>query len=327
MVNGYRVSGCGWLLSLLALMPTMAGCGKASDDPAEPAAPEAAAAGNLRTVDEFAQRFGARYCQSIADCCSSRGFATNDCATTLETQLRALLQASATNPKIRFNPDGAAACINAYAAALSACTDHASFLQIDSACDRVLEGTIAVGGECGTSAECARPASGSVGCTSGVCVLGQSPVGLNDAPHRKLGEACAATCEGVPREQSCSGTSGADPTLGACWVDEGLVCSNGACVHAPKAGEACVSFGYCEGAAHCVNSVCAADLSDGPCQQDRECLAPAICDYTRKVCTPLKANGEPCEASNECQGGQCYQDRCRTWSVAEPGACRGILDD
>jgi hypothetical protein len=38
------------------------------------------------------------------------------------------------------------------------------------------------------------------------------------------------------------------------------------------------------------------------------------------------ANGEPCEASEQCLGGQCYEFHCRAWTVAGANSCLGVLD-
>jgi len=330
-MKSFGLRGCGWLSLLLAAVQTTVACGNATDDPKlRPSNPGSAGAyGNSpQTLAEFEQRFAESYCQSIAACCSRQGFASTACNTTLREQVRAQLQSSATNPKIHFNPDAGAACIDAYATALQACTDRASFTATDSACERVFEGTVPVGGECGRSAECAPPAHGSVSCTTGVCELGTNPSSARSAPHRQLGEACAGSCESSGGYATCSGSSsGLDPELGSCWLEDGLLCESDVCVRAPLAGEACSSWGYCASTAHCVNKVCIANQSSGPCTQDSECLQPTVCDDTLKTCHPRKANGEPCDTADECQGGQCHEDHCRTWTVADTGACLGVLDD
>ena len=52
MVKGSGLSGRGWLLLLLAGIPSAAGCGKASDDPPGSSDPNAAAAGSPQTGAE-----------------------------------------------------------------------------------------------------------------------------------------------------------------------------------------------------------------------------------------------------------------------------------
>jgi len=318
----------GWV-SLLVAALTSVGCGGTTDRTPDP---HGSAAGGTSTaapqsVDEFTQRFASSYCQNIAGCCRGQGLATTDCESTLQQQLHAQLQISTTNPRIHFNAEAAGACIEAYAAALRTCTDATAFRHVSDVCDALLQGTVPIGGQCGKGGECAKPATGVVSCTSGVCTLGEAYVSLTDAPHRKLGETCMGTCESSPRETSCGGNPNTDPKAGACWIEDGVVCANGVCVAAPRAGEFCASLSYCEAAAHCVSGTCVADQSSGACTQDNQCLAPTTCDRTLNMCAPLKADGVACDQYSECLGGECYEDHCRKWNIARAHSCLGVLDD
>lgn len=325
---GFGLGGGGRAWVLVASIATAVACGNTTDGPPGSSSAGASSVGDTQTPDEFIQQFASNFCRSIADCCTRQGFATTDCETTLVDQLGPELRLSTSNPKIRFNAAAASACIDAYSVALRACTDQALFAKLDDACDPLLEGTVALGGQCGKSAECATPAGAAVSCDSGVCVVAQQPSNVLSAPHRNLGETCASTCDDrSPREISCSGEGNADRNLGACWLQDGLVCASGTCVAAPKAGEACASSGLCARGTHCVSDVCVDSLSTGPCTQDSACLSPSICDDTLRMCISLKANGEACNASDECLGRQCEEHQCRTWSVARTASCLGVLDD
>ncbi|HKO50036.1 MAG TPA: hypothetical protein VJV79_20035 [Polyangiaceae bacterium] len=326
MTDGAWLGGFRWLLLLVAGIPATTGCGNASDDRGPSGA--SGSAGTPQTIDDFSQRFASRYCQSIAGCCSRQGFATTNCETTLREQLRAQLQLTTSNPKIHFDTAAAEGCINGYAAALSACTDQVLFDKMNDDCNLLFEGTVPLGEQCGRSSECARSDRGGTSCTTGVCVLTTNSIDLYNAPHRERGETCGGTCDGTRRNSSCEVVNGADSGVGACWVEDGLACANGVCVPPAKVGEACVAIKHCEITAHCSGGVCVADTSSGRCSQNNQCLpATSICDYTLMMCVPLKANGEACDTSDECLGGECYLDRCRAWTVAAPGACLGVLDD
>jgi len=160
-----------------------------------------------------------------------------------------------------------------------------------------------------------------------VCVLTPNAPNIYSAPHRQLGQTCAGTCNGTPRNTSCE-IIGTDPAVGACWLEDGVACSNGVCVPPQKVGAVCASGKSCETTAHCASGLCVADSSSGPCTQNDQCLAAtSACNYTLMTCVPLAANGEPCDQGDQCLGGQCYLDRCRTWSIAESGTCLGVLDD
>jgi len=340
MKTDVGLGGHGWIWLLLATLAATAGCANTTDSPTDPGGvggqsstgaggtgtSQTSSADAPQTIDDFAKRFADRYCQSIAACCSHQGFATTDCETTLLGQIRPQLQLTASKPKIHYNAQAAQGCIDAYAAALSACTDHELLSKTDDACDGVFEGTVPVGGACGTSQECAGADTG-VSCMTGVCVQGKQYVSPSSAAHRKLGQTCSGTCRGTSSNASCDGSVGADVTAGACWTQDDVVCTNGVCVAAPQVGQSCVSFGYCTATAHCQNSVCVADQSSGPCTTSEDCLAPSVCDYTLQMCVALKQNGEACDQSDQCAGGQCYEDHCRTWTVAQTDSCLGVLDD
>src|SRR6188768_3399167 len=213
MANGSGRRGCGWLLLLAGLQATV-GCGNATDGPPKPNPSPSTGA---QTVDDFTQLFATRFCESIAACCDRQGFATSNCKATLQEQLRAQLQV-ATSSKVQFNPGATSACIDAYVAALSACTDPVPFAQTDDACEPVLEGTVPPGGECGRSADCLKSGTDYVSCTTGICTVSSDPPRVIDLPHRRLGEACVSTCQGTRNSAGCSGTASPDATNGVCWV-------------------------------------------------------------------------------------------------------------
>lgn len=239
--------------------------------------------------------------------------------------MSAQVQSALANPKIHFAPVAAAACIDAYAAVTRACTDHDLYAKLEDTCEPMLEGTVALGGACAKDQECATPASGAADCSAGVCVAAQKPLDLRGTLRRRLGEACSATCrESVGT--SCAPNE-ADLTLGVCWVDDGLTCQNGSCATAPKAGEACTSQVFCDREAHCDSSgVCVANLSGAACSGDFQCPSTERCDGILRVCVPLKQNGETCDVGDGCLGGQCEENRCRTWTVARASSCSGLYD-
>ena len=321
MLNGFGRGRYGVVLCMTVGLGSAVGCGGATESPPPPSTTSAP-----RSVEEFTERLASSYCQSIAACCSRQGFANTDCVTTFQAQLLPALQQSASNPKSHLNGEAAARCIDAYVAANSACTDHALFEKVEEPCEALFEGTTAIGAACGDSAECAPSDAGVADCSAGVCVLAHRPVDLSSGPRRKLGETCAGTCEGTAQNSNCDFPTSADPALGACWTEDGVHCDNGICATAASVGDTCTWFSDCDGMSHCVDGVCVADQSDGPCTRDNHCLGANRCDYTLERCVPLVANGEPCEASEQCLGGQCYEFQCRTWTVAGANSCLGVLD-
>jgi hypothetical protein len=308
----------GVLLCLTFGVGALVGCGGTSESPPGPSTTS-----DPQTLDEFAQRFASSYCQSIAACCSNQGLATTDCESTLQAQVRAGFQEPGSSLDTHLRPEAAKRCIDAYTAALSACMDRALLQKTEVACDGLYEGTVPIGGQCQHSAECAE--RDHVACSGGVCTTFRRPIDYGGQAHRKLGETCAVTCQGTADSFSCGvPTIDADPS--ACWAEDGLYCDNGICATAPKTGEACASSS-CDGTSHCVNGVCVADTSDGPCALDSDCLGTTMCDFGRRTCVPLRADGEPCEAYDQCLGGQCEEGHCGTWTAARANRCLGNLDD
>jgi len=315
MMNA-RGSRYGWLWVLAAGIMTTVACGKTSEDPPGGGGNVAA----IQTWDDFIEQLTSRYCQDIADCCSSQGFPTTDCESTLRARVTDDVASISSKLKVRLNGVAAAACIDAYAAVTHACTDHDLYANLEDTCEPMLEGTVALGGACTDSRECAPQAGGAALCSANVCVAAQRPAPLSSAPRGKVGSACARTCGHSPAETLCTG---GDPTLGSCWLEDGVVCERGTCVAAPKAGEACGSEALCAREAHCDAGVCVNSLIGGACSDDFQCPPTARCDGIGRVCVPLKENGESCDASDDCLGGQCEEYRSRTWSVARASTCLG----
>jgi hypothetical protein len=268
----------------------------------------------------FAVSLASTFCDSIAACCRQSGYDSSLCRSTLEPYLTAAFTVLLSDSRVALDEAGATRCLAAYRAALSACTDRGLARQIDYACSGALKGTVAMGGSCRASGDCLQPATGYAICVSGVCSPSSvNPLPAAESPRATVGQSCDGTCVGDEYSSSCGGSV-------HCWIQDGLYCGNGVCVVAPAVGQACAIGDYCEYSGHCKSGTCVADLATGPCTSDGDCLGTSYCDDSAKVCTPRKANGEICSFDRECSGGQCEQGRCRTWSMATPATCAGLLD-
>jgi hypothetical protein len=276
----------------------------------------------------FATTFATTFCDGIAACCQQAGISSSSCRATLEPRITGRVNLLLSNPKIAFDETAAANCINAYRTVLTACTDQSLSRQVSDACQNVFRGTVAVGGSCGNSNECAQPATGDVSCDTGVCRL-DTTLGSMGTVHAAAGQPCSSTCNGTANSYGCSGavvSGDAGPTTNAsCWIQDGVFCSNGMCVALPAIGQPCGGGNYCAVNAHCQSGTCVADVATGPCTSNDTCVSTSYCDQDAG-CTPLKANGTTCNTGSECAGGQCEQDRCRTWSLATAATCAGVLD-
>jgi hypothetical protein len=312
------VLGLGWLVCCGVL----AGCDGTTDD--DGGAPSSGPVG----VDDFAARFAARYCGSIGPCCDrfDESFDLGDCRTVTESYVRTALQGQLDTLKIVFDESIAGQCIDAYGRALEACTDRDESEAIDTACIGLLRGTVPLGAACNEAIECERSDGQYVLCSTGVCTLDDF-FSLYDAPHATLGEACEGTCASYSDGGSSCNGSGTSASGKACWLDDGLMCVNGTCAAAPTLGEACSAD--CAGGSHCLSGTCVASMATGPCPRGNECVESSFCNYDAATpeCVPRRADGEACDSSEECLGGDCEGDRCRKWSVASRESCAGLFDD
>jgi hypothetical protein len=304
--------------------PTVAGSDASSSTAGADATPTSPAG-------TFAAAFASTFCDSLAGCCRQAGFDPSPCLATVQPQVTAIFTLRATDPKIQFDEAAGASCINAYRTALTTCTDSKLWYQVDDFCIPVFRGTVPAGGSCTEDYQCAVEGTRRPDCSAGVCIPGY-PDAAN-APHGVMGDPCIATCQnagGCSYSTQVSATAPVTATA-ACWTDDGVYCSpDGICAATPALGQTCAYSAYCGKDAHCKNGNCAADFATGACQSNDECLAPSYCDYSADAasgqCAPLKPNGAKCRGSSECAGGQCYQFACRTWTMADPELCAGLLD-
>ena len=316
-VRSEIAAGC--LLCLLSAtgIPACDGSSKKQSD-AGPAKPTAAG--------DFAGALAAAYCTGLAACCKQAGYDSTSCRVTLEAQMGAIVTVNASNPKHTYDEAAAGDCIAALGAAASACTDQALSRQINRACQLVFRGNVPMGGSCGQDGDCIVPANGGVGCDSGVCVASPGSSSVADMTHGMVGEACAGTCEGNGYMSQCSYSSTSTATA-LCWAQDGVYCESGACVATPDIGQPCAFGPYCGANAYCTSGgLCAASLATGPCSSSYDCLSPSYCDSNSGQCTPAKANGATCNLDYECSGGQCELSLCRNWTMANAGACAGLLE-
>jgi len=264
----------------------------------------------------FATALASTYCDSIAACCRQAGDDASLCRSTLEPYLTAGFTVLMQDSRMTFDEAGADGCLSAYRAALSACTDQDLERQINVACKDIFRGNVPMGGSCASDNHCLRPATGYAVCWSGVCSqTAENPNGpWLETTHLTAGQACNGTCSG----SSCNGTAW-------CWTEDGLYCESGFCAAVPTIGQPCAG-NYCEDSGHCQSGMCVADEAAGPCTSDYDCLATSYCTGTPQACTPRKPNGDSCSYERECLGGQCELGRCRTWSMATPAACAGLLE-
>jgi hypothetical protein len=242
--------------------------------------------------------FGTELCGSLSTCCRSNNFPYDPA--TCQQNLTAFFEGRVTGlniPTVKYDPVAAGQCLSAYEQVFNACnislTNTSTLTALDTACNLVFTGTLAVGAACSKDEECIDYASGNGYCNittvdgTGVCAQDAIPTA---GTRGKAGDACISTCPGV--NSTCATTIGTNPGSNTfCYTADGLACSAGVCAPLASLGQPCVTYG---------------------------CVAGTYCDSATSVCIPQTPNGNECLDDFSCQSGKCnYPD---TGGVATPPA-------
>jgi hypothetical protein len=179
-------------------------------------------------------------------------------------------------------------------------------------------GTVAPGGACSRSEECAPSAAGHVDClqwfpagaatVSGVCTV------------QRLGQAgdqpCAGDLEGSVRWTSWTSQATPPAEVVLCDRASGVICGAAqTCVPLTTTGGACLSSETCQAGAFCdlFGLVCTARVGQGaPCTEDQACQDAFYCGPTSSSCAPRRADGATCAVTSECAlASACSAGVCR----------------
>lgn len=279
---------------------------------------------------DFSVQLAQAFCGGISGCCVAGGFATDtaSCVTTFITLFDAQLATRQASANVAYSSVMAGTCVAAYRKAALDCYNPDAAMDASEVCSNVFVGTIALGGACATSEECLADAAQNVRCVTGVCSVASTLVPVADGPRGKLGGICGATCESYASGRatciSRPRRDAATPPV-SCWVDDGLACSSGLCVAIPTLGQPCSDVSRCATDSYCDGTNCVPQIATGSCSIYDACQSSSYCDTTTYQCTPLKPDGATCISSTECSGGDCLEERCRVWSLANSAICSGTL--
>jgi hypothetical protein len=316
---GRRAGTGAGVLFILAAVTALASCDGESDP--SPSGPVAAG--------EFARQFADAWCSGLGPCCDSSGYAFElaQCRQSIAATVDAFVRAQAENPRLSFDEEAARACVDAQRTRFASCGDRAAFDAGDEPCEGLYRGTVALGGSCAESEECAPVTDSGVQCDAGVCAAYDDPYGDGYPPSVAAGQPCDASCNIDAFGSSCDYTTNTAAT-GGCYMNEGLACSytSNVCFPLPSVGEPCVE-GKCVVDSYCSARTCVPAIATGPCPSFVECLRTSYCDFDTTTCIPRKADGTACNDYEECLSYNCEGDVCRKWSAASPALCAGLLDD
>lgn len=292
--------------------PTTTGTGTGTGTGTTPTA-----SGPPTTLLAFAQQYAPAYCAAATPCCKSKGSTTDQagCEKALYQQFT-LIQDSATYDKT-LGKD---------------CIDNLQVLAEDSDACSILEkglseclkavtlqaattGTVAPGGACTSSEECAPPPQGDARCEE----VGLEPKKI--CQHVLGGADGATPCVGDARQTLVVNE---DPKLSVGTVyrcNEGLQCdsSSRVCKAAGAIGSSCFASFECTSSAYCAGGKCVAALADGAkCASDDECSSKSFCS-SKQSCAAYVAPGGACtsDPDSRCADGACVNGKC---AEPDPGA-------
>ena len=266
-----------WLLSSLVVFA----CGSKTDS--------GGGAGALTGVaaEDFVARWVEATCGPTGTCCTNAGIAFDGdhCVVAQTREGRAIL--NDTNAKRTYDPAGAATCIDGVRSIVARCS-YASTLgdEVDEVCHGLFRGTVATGGACQSSKDCALSDQGPVDCQVD-----------RTAPAIPPMPVCVVDPPGLAGEP-CVGRAAPDLTV----AFPHRVCADGL---------------YCDATSHCQ-----ATVGEGAACTSDECGANRSCE--NGVCTPLADLGAPCIDDLQCKSRTCYQQACATGVPIGSNMCSSI---
>jgi hypothetical protein len=281
----------------LALGMTLGGCDGKID----------AGAGNAPPVAEesLPSAVAKSLCEGLATCCQGIGQVVDVAA--CQVRMQSEINLSNETASTRYDSALGGQCIVDVRAAMASCYS----LDDIASCEEMFVGTVALGGVCSGSRDCAPPANGKAACsyssTSGVSTCTAAAPDLKAA----LGQSCSGTCTSDGGSAICSGivsSVGNGPPAGAanCYVNDGLHCDSATwtCQPLVEAGGRCEDSSTCVTSAMCDYTVdqCVPKAAVGAaCSYSAECVPNAYC-AANTICQPKRSDGQACSMSDECSG-------------------------
>lgn len=269
------------------------------------------------SIDDFTNAYIDAYCEGAVKCGSQPSTADCKASTSLETNTFLTLIESAKSGTVTYNEEQASACLDSFRARTC---KFEGFHSENDPCDSMFTGTIAQGGACTISAQCAGGAS----CEQTVQDCDRDAMccpGTCGAPSVEV--AAGAMCgenDICPFNQYCK--LPATGNVGTCTA---LISSPGA---------ACDDFFSCVNPMIC-NLFAEMPTCEMPVGTGETCnpdgIAPCVvdqdhCDDVSMKCVGPLADGAACEFSSECAPDSSCAGTCQP-NVAAGGACSETTAD
>lgn len=254
------------------------------------------------------------------------------------------LQEAIDDGRVALDPEAAREC---FAHERTQCPSHDiqnEFpypLAVRSACERMLDGTVPLGGDCWTLWDCAGvsayaamcvrgsacpgtcialPEEGEpcaegrycrrpLRCASGVCLRGAEGDPCTEYWECAFGNVCLDREDGT---RSCGPVEAraGEPCLWGILCTPPLDCVDEICVAPVSLGEACGASRRCGDGLRCVAERCAEIVMPGEPCDDRVRVCPWGLSCVAGRCAPLPVAGEACSGARPCVEGQCTDGTC-----------------
>lgn len=235
-------------------------------------------------IDDFQEKLGEAFCKNAVECQNAPDLASCQAALQLHSRFFETLVAKAKAKVITYDSDLASQCIDNFATA--GCAFSGFHSDPEDPCADMFVGTVATGGACTISLECAN---------GGICEA-TDPNCDSDVT------CCPGTCMAVPTVPLGGNCSTASCETGYC------LSTNDTCT-APiaTAGAPCTDFDACANPMYCdvfaTSPTCVTPAARGA-TCDPNMLLPCIdsrdyCDAISKKCTANVAVGQTCGGTNE----------------------------
>jgi hypothetical protein len=255
-------------------------------------------------------------CDNVKSCCTAvgRAFDVPGCFRQINQHYVVPLSSSMT----AYDPVEAGRCVRAVSLAAEACA------AVDATtCFDAFVGTVAAGGACQSSFDCAPGPGGYAVCPQdGHCV---------QVARGVLGAGCAFTC--IDREggsPACKNSYGVSNTVAvACHSNDGLVCitaANGTATCRPSSTDckqnptvSCAAGQTCD----LVTGTCYTPAKLGASCAATPCDRAAYC--SGGVCVAVEPVGAACASDAECASAKCESGSCVAYSPAAASWCGPLV--
>jgi hypothetical protein len=261
-------------------------------------------------------------CEGLATCCKSIGQVVDVAA--CQSRMQRQIGFPAASATTRYDPTLGGQCIADIRSAMASCYT----LDDTPACEAMFAGTVAPGGVCNSSSDCAQPPGGYASCVpSAAGVTSVCTAGLTDQ-HGAPGQSCSGTCTSDSNGSAAcsgmavrSGESGPPAGAGSCYTNDRLYCApeTYTCQALVALGGHCADYSACVDTAKCDTATeqCVPKAALGAaCSYSAECSPGAYCDANR-TCQTKKSDGQTCDS------GSAY-DECIGYCLSADEASGGI---